>query len=908
MAGGEGTRLRPLTSNQPKPMVSLCGKPCMEYILELLRRHGIDETVVTLMFLPKAIRDYFGDGSALGMSMQYSVEQSPAGTAGSVKLAEDALRDDTFIVISGDALTDFDLGEIVAFHKQRGAMVTIALKRVENPLEFGVVVVDDEGRIERFLEKPTWGQVFSDTVNTGIYVLEPEIFDHIPEGEPFDFSQDLFPKLFAMGAPLYGYVAEGYWQDIGSLPQYLAANRDLLDGKVTADIPGIELHDRIFVGEGINLDSLENISGPAFIGNYGKIDATANIGKYTVLGSNVVVKGHADVRNSVVGPNTYIGSSAKVYGTILGRNCDVKAGATFSEGSAVGDESLIGEQAFIAPDVKIYPYKTVEAGAQVHSSIIWESRGSAQLFGRDGIVGLINVDITAELALNVAMAYGTMLKKGARVTTSRDAHPASRVIKRALICGLSSTGVVVRDLRVASSAVNRFDVKSGASQGGMHVRISSWDPEMIQIQVFEPPGISLSEKRQKDIEKYYGRRDFRRAFYSEFGELEFPDRAQETYVRGLLNAWDTERIRSRAYRLVIDYSYSPASLTLPNILGDIEAEVLSMRAFSDKRHASMGAEELEPQHPGGAAPGHDHGGRPRRGHRPRRRAHLPGGRPRPRGAAGEGPAALRQAHRAEREARRQDRAAAHRHAPGREARRRLRRRDSAHQGLAAGAGQGVPRRRRRVRRHARGRVHLPRDGARLRRHHEPRQAARAARAAGPAAERAAGSDPGEHAGPQDGGVPVDPQGHGDAHGHRAPAACGRRRRRGLPRRRHRGAQRDRLDAVAARRRRAGVPRVRRGPQPHGLGAPGGGTPGGRPRRHPRERLAARRRPAARPAPLRADDMPLPATRAVASELPRHSARTGPAARRARARRRPRREGRGKSVANPCRTMVVWVTS
>jgi mannose-1-phosphate guanylyltransferase/phosphomannomutase len=592
MAGGEGTRLRPLTSNQPKPMVSLCGKPCMEYIVELLKKHGFDETVVTLMFLPKVIRDYFGDGSALGVSMQYSVEQSPAGTAGSVKLAEDHLRDDTFIVISGDALTDFDLSEIVAFHKQRGAMVTIALKRVENPLEFGVVVVNEEGRIERFLEKPTWGQVFSDTVNTGIYVLEPEVFDHIPADEPFDFSQDLFPKLFEMGAPLYGFVAEGYWQDIGSLPQYLTANCDLLDGQVEASIPGIELQHRIFVGESINLDSIENISGPAYIGNYAKIADTASIGKYTVLGNNVVVKDHAETRHSVIGSNTYIGASAKVLGAILGKNCDVKAGATCSEGVAVGDECVIGEQAYIAPDVKIYPFKSVESGAQIHSSIIWESRGSSQLFGKDGIVGLINVDITAELALRAAMAYGTVLKKGARVTTSRDAHPASRVIKRALICGLSSTSVVVRDLRVASSAMNRFEVKHGSSQGGLHVRISSWDPEMIQIQVFEPPGVNLSEKRQKDIEKYYGRQDFRRAFYSEFGELEFPDRAMEIYVRGLLNSWDVERIRSRAYRLVIDYSYSPASLTLPNILGDLGAEVLSMRAFNDQRHASLPAEEL----------------------------------------------------------------------------------------------------------------------------------------------------------------------------------------------------------------------------------------------------------------------------------------------------------------------------
>ncbi len=592
MAGGEGTRLRPLTSTQPKPMVSLCGKPCMEYIVELLKRHGVDETIVTLMFLPKLVRDYFGDGSTIGVGMSYSVEETPAGTAGSVKLAEDRLRDDTTIVISGDALTDFDLGDVVRFHERRGALVTIALKRVENPLEFGVVVVDDEGRIERFLEKPTWGQVFSDTVNTGIYVLEPEVFEHIPPETRYDFSQDLLPKLFEMGAPLYGYVAEGYWQDIGSLPQYLTANRDLLDGKVEAELPGIELQNRIFLGDGVDLDSLEHIRGPAFVGNYVKIHPTASIGAYSVLGSNVVVKEHAETRNSVIAANTYIGAAAKVYGAVVGRNSDLKAGATLSEGCAVGDETVVGEQAFVAPDVKIYPNKIVESGAQIHSSIIWESRGSAQLFGKDGIVGLINVDITPELALNMAMAYGTALKKGVRVCTSRDTHPASRVIKRAIISGLNSTGVGVRDLRIASSAINRFEVKTGHAQGGVHVRISSWDPEMIQIQIFEPPGINLSEGRQKDIEKYYGRQDFRRAFYSEFGELQFSDRAMETYVRGLLGSWDVERIRSRAYRLVIDYSHSPASLTLPYLLGDLGAEVLSLRAFNEQHHVSMGADEL----------------------------------------------------------------------------------------------------------------------------------------------------------------------------------------------------------------------------------------------------------------------------------------------------------------------------
>jgi mannose-1-phosphate guanylyltransferase/phosphomannomutase len=592
MAGGEGTRLRPLTSNQPKPMVPVAGKPCMEYILELLKRHGVEEAVATLAFLPRIIRDYFGDGSTLGVRMRYSVEHVPAGTAGSVKLAEDHLRDDTFVVISGDALTDFDLQDIVAFHKRRGAMVTIALKHVENPLDFGIVVVNDEGRIERFLEKPTWGQVFSDTVNTGIYVLEPEVFDHIPAGEPFDFSQELFPKLFDMGAPLYGYVADGYWQDIGSLEQYLSANCDVLDGKLEAAIPGIELENRVFIGDNINLDSLENVTGPAYIGNYAKISPQAHVGAYSVLGSNVVVKEHAETRHSVIDANTYIGASSKVLGTIVGKNCDIKSGVTLSEGVALGDECVIGEGATIAPDVKVYPFKSVESGAQINSSIIWESRGTSHLFGKEGVVGLINVDVTAELALKLAMAYGTTLPKGARVTTSRDAHPASRVFKRALICGLNSTGVVVRDLRVASAAINRFEVKNGNTQGGMHVRISPWDPEMVQIQVFEPPGVTISEKRQKDIEKYYGRQDFRRAFYSEFGEIQFPDRAMEIYVRGLTRNLDIERIRDRAFRLVIDYSYSAASLILPNILGSLNAEILSVRAFSDQRYTTISAEEL----------------------------------------------------------------------------------------------------------------------------------------------------------------------------------------------------------------------------------------------------------------------------------------------------------------------------
>jgi mannose-1-phosphate guanylyltransferase/phosphomannomutase len=193
MAGGEGTRLRPMTANQPKPLLPLVNRPIMEHVLRLLKRHGFTETVVTVQFLAALIRNYFGDGEELGMSLSYATEEIPLGTAGSVKNAEEALRDDRFLVISGDALTDIDLTDMVRFHKENDALVTIGLKRVPNPLEFGIIIVDDEGRVQRFLEKPTWGQVFSDTVNTGIYVMEPEVLEHVAEGEPVDWSGDVFP-------------------------------------------------------------------------------------------------------------------------------------------------------------------------------------------------------------------------------------------------------------------------------------------------------------------------------------------------------------------------------------------------------------------------------------------------------------------------------------------------------------------------------------------------------------------------------------------------------------------------------------------------------------------------------------------------------------------------------------------
>src|SRR6266576_267892 len=270
MAGGEGSRLRPLTINRPKPMVPIVDKPCLGHIFELLKRHGIEESFVTLQYLASVIQDSYGDGGGIGMRLRYSIEETPLGTGGSVRQIVPDL-DGTFLVISGDALTDIDLTKVIAFHRERKAAVTLTLYHVANPLEYGVVITGEDGRISKFLEKPSWGEVFSDTINTGIYVIEPRVLERYKPGEAFDFSKDLFPALLAEGEPLYGYIASGYWTDVGSISEYARANADLLQGRLTAAPLGRELLPGVFTSGDVEIDESARITGPVYLGNGVKI-------------------------------------------------------------------------------------------------------------------------------------------------------------------------------------------------------------------------------------------------------------------------------------------------------------------------------------------------------------------------------------------------------------------------------------------------------------------------------------------------------------------------------------------------------------------------------------------------------------------------------------------------------------
>ena len=586
MAGGEGTRLRPLTADQPKPLLPVVNRPILEHVLRLLRRHGFDETVVTVQFLASLVRTYFGDGSELGMRLSYATEETPLGTAGSVRNAKAALEDDAFLVISGDALTDIDLGALVAAHRAKGALVTCCLTRVPDPLDFGIVVSDGDGRIERFLEKPTWGQVFTDTVNTGIYVMEPEVFEHVEAGTAVDWSGDVFPRLLALGAPLYGHVAEGYWEDVGSLESYLRAQADVLQRKVDVDVDGFEVAPGVWVGEGVDLSPDAELVGPLCIGDHVKVEAGARIGELTVLGDNVVVKGGATLERAVVHDNVFIGPQASLRGAVVGKNSDVMRAARLGEGSVVGDECVVEEEAYLADGVKVYPFKTVEAGAVLHESVIWESRGTSSLFGPRGVSGLVNVEVTPESVVRLASAYATTLPKGSTVVTARDASRAARALKRAVISALTASAIDVRDLEVAPLPVTRFATSSTDAVGGIVLRTTPDDPQSVDILFLEAGGGDLSPARQRALERVVSRREFRRAFPGEIAELSFPSRTVETYVQDLLRAVDTSGVEEAGLKVVLDCAGGAVSLVLPSLLGRLGVDVLTVNNRLDERATS----------------------------------------------------------------------------------------------------------------------------------------------------------------------------------------------------------------------------------------------------------------------------------------------------------------------------------
>lgn len=580
MAGGEGTRLRPLTCNIPKPMMPIMDKPVMEYALELLKKNGITDIGVTLQYLPDEIMNYFGDGKEFGVNMRYFIEETPLGTAGSVKNAEGFLND-SFIVISGDALTDIDLSKAIAYHKKKSSIATLVLKEVPVPLEFGVVVTDNDGKVTGFLEKPSWSEVFSDKVNTGIYILEPEIFSYYEKNQKFDFSNDLFPIFLNEKRPMYGYVAEGYWCDIGNIEQYIRCHFDILKGLLDVRIKGEKYTDGIWLGENCEISKGAKLSSPVYIGSGTKIYDKAEIGPYTILGKNNIISNGATIKRSIVLDNCYIGDSTEVRGAVLCKKVQLESKASVFEEAAIGDDTLIREKAVVKPGIKIWPNKIIDSSTVVKANVIWRGKFTKSLFGKQGVSGEVNVDINPEFVSKLGSAYGSLLKPDSKVAIACCDSGAAQMFKYSLATGLLSMGIGVLDLGRLPRALTRQSTLFFGVHGSIHVSIDTDETQKVSIVFMDSNGLDIDKGLERKIENSFIREDFRRVKTDTFKKIEHMRDGIEYYVRQIINQLAVHNIRSQKYKVVLSVR-SPMVLNIAkSMLEELKVNIKIYDEFND---------------------------------------------------------------------------------------------------------------------------------------------------------------------------------------------------------------------------------------------------------------------------------------------------------------------------------------
>ncbi|TWI57810.1 sugar phosphate nucleotidyltransferase [Halalkalibacter nanhaiisediminis] len=574
MAGGKGTRLRPLTCNVPKPMVPLIEKPVMQYSIELLKKHGITDIAVTVQYLPDTIRDYFGDGSSFGVNLTYFEETTPLGTAGSVKQAE-AFLDEPFIVVSGDALTDFDLQAGVDFHQQKDGLVTIFMKQVDNPLEFGVIMTDDQQEIIRFLEKPNWSEVFSDTVNTGIYIMEPSIFKYIKENTVTDFSKDVFPTLLEKKAGLYGYAASGYWSDIGNLKQYRQAHFDLLNRELEATIEGIEVEPGVWLGDNVIIEEGARIEGPLAIGSNSIVRAGAYVGPQTVIGSSTTISHRASLKRSVLWNGAYIGDDSELRGATLCQNVTVGAKAELYEDVVIGHHTIVGEEATIQPNIKVWPHKNIEADTTIYQSIVWNDSSQAQpVLKGHRATGIANVEMNPEQAAKLGAAYGSILDQGSTVYVASDRHAFSKLMRMSLVQSLQATGVHVVEIGETMLPILRYSIELEECQGGIYLRLSDRNQEkQMIVEFFDEKGLPITSGTQREIEQTLSFQSYRRVAFDYVGNYSLRTDLEEEYTSLLLAQVNVDLIKERKWKVALHDETKGQLSYLPLLLQSLGCEV-----------------------------------------------------------------------------------------------------------------------------------------------------------------------------------------------------------------------------------------------------------------------------------------------------------------------------------------------
>jgi len=588
MAGGFGTRIQPLTNSRPKPMLPIINKPMMEHTMMTLKDLGITEFIVLLYFKPEIIKEYFGDGSDFGIKITYVVPDDDYGTAGAVKLAQEYIADENFIIISGDLVTDFDFQKIFDYHAQKHSKLTITLTSVDNPLEFGVVIADENGKIEKFLEKPSWGEVFSDTINTGIYIIEPEILEYIPKNENFDFAKDLFPSLMREGIDLTAGYADGYWRDVGNPESYRDVYEDILTGKVDLKISGQKTlypDGVLYSEEKYDLDQSIEIIGTVVLGKNILLEKGVKLNN-VVIGENVTIGRDSKIRNTVIWEDVSIGSRAILDDGVICNNNKIDKNLTAKAGLILAEGCEIGQLVNVEQDVTIWSDKVIEDAAIVSHSLILGSKYKNSIFENGMVIGKSNVELSCEMATNLAEAFGTQLPVGSSVLVSRDYDKSSRMLKRAFVGGLLSAGVNVIDYTAIPSAILRCNLSACDEYiAGIHFNQKIDDPTSTVISFFNNEGLRINSDVAKKVEKAYFKETFRRVDYSRIGQIRESEHRQEYihYKRNMKEALHSHTFKCVDCRIVVDMMHGMGSEVFPDILNEMGVDHIMFNAHPDER-------------------------------------------------------------------------------------------------------------------------------------------------------------------------------------------------------------------------------------------------------------------------------------------------------------------------------------
>ncbi|MCE5234700.1 MAG: sugar phosphate nucleotidyltransferase [Clostridiaceae bacterium] len=547
MAGGEGRRLRPLTCTVPKPMVPLLNRPVIEYCLELLRSHGMTDVTATLFYLPESIMRHVGNGERFGVKMDYAVEEKPLGTAGSVRAA--VKTPETTLVLSGDALTDMDLSAALAAHKERGAKLTIVLKKVTAPTEYGVVLLGRDGAISRFLEKPMLSEVFSDLANTGVYILEPEILELIPEDRPFDFSMDLFPLVMERGVPIYGYETEGYWCDIGDLEQYLEAQRALLDGQC-AYLPRAAARGGIHLEEGARVSKKAVLRAPCYVGSGAEIADGALVEAYAVIGSGSRIGTGSSIKQSVLMENVRVRENAEIRGAILCEDAHIDTGAAVFEKSAVGAGTHVGRGAQVRKGALIWPQKKLADEAIYTENVVWQERGENKL-ERLPMRGYCDGDLNPLQAVRAGCAFASLHKLPAEVGVATDGSQQAVMLKHALFSGLISQGVDVCDLGACPYSVLEYAVRAFRLRGGAFLRHSARNAHEAELYLCDHNGAELGAKDFRKFKQEYDEGFKKPVTFDRLGVLEHNNAAARAYEAHIASMLTLKRVEMGAITVIV---------------------------------------------------------------------------------------------------------------------------------------------------------------------------------------------------------------------------------------------------------------------------------------------------------------------------------------------------------------------